>query len=339
MIVLVTGTAGFIGYHTAERLIARGDMVVGVDVVDPYYDVRLKEARLDRLRRHGDRFVEARIDIADHQALAAVFDRHRPARAINLAAQAGVRYSVENPGAYVHANLVGFVAVLEACRAHKVEHLVYASTSSVYGANTTKPFSENQGTGHPMSLYAASKRANEVIAHSYAHLFALPCTGLRFFTVYGPWGRPDMALFKFTRAILAGEPIEVFNQGEMQRDFTYVDDIVEGVVRVLDRVPEPDPAWRADGVHPDPGASGIAPFRIYNIGRGDAVPLMAYVRTLEACLGREARIVQRPMQPGDVQATFADTSALARDTGYAPSTDIAEGVRLFVDWYRAFYGV
>lgn len=338
MKVLVTGTAGFIGYHLAERLLARGDEVVGVDIVNAYYDPALKEARLNCLRVQ-DGFVEERVDLADRAALDRTFAAHRPQRVVNLAAQAGVRYSVENPYAYVDSNLVGFVNVLENCRQHAVEHLVYAATSSVYGANATMPFLESDGVAHPMSLYAATKRANEVMAHSYSHLFKLPTTGLRFFTVYGPWGRPDMALFKFTKAILAGEPIPVFNKGDMKRDFTYVDDIVEGIVRVLDRVPVADPAWDPNDRQPAADRSGIAPFRLYNIGRGAPVDLMDYIRTLEEKLGRKAELNLLPMQPGDVAATFADTSSLERDVGYKPSTPVDIGVGRFVDWYRDYYGV
>jgi len=338
MTILVTGAAGFIGYHTAEALLARGETVVGLDIVNDYYDPALKEARLARLARRSG-FVEMRVDVADRPALEDVFARHRPRGVIHLAAQAGVRYSVSNPHAYAGSNLVGFLNILECSRQARVEHLVYASTSSVYGANAALPFSEQHGVGHPMSLYAATKRANEVMAHSYAHLYGLPCTGLRFFTVYGPWGRPDMALFKFTRAILSGEAIDVYNNGDMRRDFTYIDDIVEGVVRVFDRPARPDPAWDAASPHPDPSSSGIAPFRIYNIGRGSAVPLMDFIRVLEEKLGRRAICNMLPMQPGDVAATFADTSALARDTGYAPSTSVETGVGRFVDWYREYYGV
>ncbi len=338
MSILVTGTAGFIGYHVAEALLARGDRVTGVDVVNDYYDVRLKEARLARLKS-DTRFTEIRIDIADRGALDAAFARSNPTTVIHLAAQAGVRYSVENPRAYVDSNLVGFANVLECCRAARVRHLVYASTSSVYGANRSMPFAETQGVGHPLSLYAASKRANEVMAHSYSHLYGLPTTGLRFFTVYGPWGRPDMALFRFTKAILAGEPIDVYNEGDMTRDFTYIADIAEGVVRVSDKPPAPDASWSAEGPHPDPDRSGVAPFRIYNIGRGQPLQLMEFVRTLETCLGRSAVLNRLPMQPGDVAATFADTTALARDVGYEPSTSVQVGVARFVEWYREFYGV
>ncbi|MGC2855051.1 NAD-dependent epimerase [Novispirillum sp. DQ9] len=336
MTILVTGSAGFIGSHTAQRLLDRGETVVGVDVVNDYYDVTLKEDRLKRLRAN-DRFIEARIDIADRAALEAVFAEHRPTRVVNLAAQAGVRYSVENPAAYVQANLVGFANVLECCRQGGVEHLVYASTSSVYGANSAMPFTEGDGVAHPMSLYAATKRANEVMAHSYSHLFSLPTTGLRFFTVYGPWGRPDMALFKFTKAILEGRPIDVYNNGDMQRDFTYIDDIVEGVVRLLFHTAQANPDWRPDERHPDPASSGIAPFRVYNIGRGKPVQLMEYVRTLEAKLGRTAQINLMPMQAGDVSATFADTSALRDAVGYQPATSVEEGVGRFVDWYLSYY--
>ncbi|TVQ35369.1 MAG: NAD-dependent epimerase [Geminicoccaceae bacterium] len=338
MTTLVTGTAGFIGYHTAERLLARGEPVVGVDVVNAYYDPSLKEARLQRLAAKAG-FSEARIDIADAAALTAIFAAHRPKRVIHLAAQAGVRYSVENPGAYIDSNLVGFANILEGCRHHGVEHLTYASTSSVYGANQDMPFSERHGVGHPLSLYAATKRANELMAHTYAHLYALPCTGLRFFTVYGPWGRPDMALFKFTKAILQGQPIEVYNHGQMQRDFTYIDDIVEGVIRASDQAAEVEAAWDASVPHPDPSRSGVAPYRIFNIGRGAPVQLMAYIETLEAKLGKQATYHMLPMQQGDVSATFADTSALDAAVGYRPSTPIEVGVGRFVDWYRAYYAV
>lgn len=338
MKILVTGTAGFIGFHTAQALMARGDEVIGVDCVNDYYDVRLKESRLALLKANPA-FTEARLDISDRDALTAVFASHRPQRVINLAAQAGVRYSVQNPHAYVDSNLVGFLNILECCRHYQVEHLTYASTSSVYGSNETMPFRESDGVGHQMSLYAATKRANELMAHTYSHLFGVPTTGLRFFTVYGPWGRPDMALFKFTKAILEGKPIEVYNNGDMQRDFTYVADIVEGVVRVCDRPASVDEQWTAATRHPDPGASGIGPYRVYNIGRGAPVQLMDYVRTLEARLGKTAELIMMPMQPGDVSATFADTSALERDTGYRPTTTVEHGVGAFVDWYRSYYQV
>jgi len=335
---LVTGTAGFIGFHTAQKLLARGDEVVGVDVVNAYYDPKLKEARLAILRENPG-FTEVRADIADHARMEAAFTAHKPQRVINLAAQAGVRYSVENPHAYVDSNLVGFLNILECCRHHGIEHLVYASTSSVYGANAAMPFQETQGVGHPMSLYAATKRANEVMAHSYSHLFNLPTTGLRFFTVYGPWGRPDMALFKFTKAMLEGRPIDVYNNGDMKRDFTYIDDIVEGVVRTSDRIPTPDPDWTPATAHPDPDRSGIAPFRVYNIGNGAPVQLMDFIRTLEKELGRTAEFNMMPMQPGDVSATYADTGALEADVGYRPSTPVETGVARFVAWYRDYYGV
>lgn len=335
MKVLVTGSAGFIGSALALRLLERGDEVIGIDNLTPYYDVRLKEARLERTRAFPG-FTDLRLDIEDGEALAAAFAEHRPERVVNLAAQAGVRYSLDNPLAYVHTNLVGFAHILEACRHQGVEHLVYASSSSVYGANTTMPFSVHHNVDHPLSLYAASKKANELMAHTYSHLYGLPTTGLRFFTVYGPWGRPDMALFKFTRAILAGEPIEVFNHGRHRRDFTYIDDIVEGVIRVLDQAPEGNPQWSSD--QPDP-ANSRAPYRLYNIGNQQPVELMDYIRELERALGRRAEMRLLPLQPGDVPDTFADVSDLARDTGYRPATPVSEGVGRFVDWYREFYGV
>jgi UDP-glucuronate 4-epimerase len=339
MTILVTGTAGFIGYHTAEHLIASEQQVIGVDVVNNYYDPTLKEARLEKLRRHGHSFIEHRINIADSSALMDVFNRHSPRIVINLAAQAGVRYSSENPRAYAESNLSGFFNILEACRIHAVDHLVYASTSSVYGANSTMPFTETQGISHPKSLYAATKRANEVLAHSYSHMFGLPTTGVRFFTVYGPWGRPDMALFRFTKAMLAGEPIEVYNYGEMQRDFTYIDDVVEGVVRIAKAVPHPDAEWNADGRCPDPGRSGVAPFRIFNLGNGAPIPLMGLIHGLETKLGCTAEIKMMEMQVGDVPATFADTTSLFDAIAYRPSTPITTGVDRFVDWYRDYYQV
>ena len=334
MRVLVTGTAGFIGYHVAQALLERGDDVVGLDIVNDYYDVRLKEARLERLARHAG-YQHLRVDIADAAPLRAAFAEHRPERVVHLAAQAGVRYSLTHPEAYVQSNLVGFANVLECCRHGDVEHLVYASSSSVYGANTKMPFSVHDNVDHPVSLYAASKKANELMAHTYAHLYALPTTGLRFFTVYGPWGRPDMALFLFTQAILAGEPIRVFNHGRMRRDFTYVDDVTEGVVRVLDRVPAGDPAW--DGDAPDPGSSR-APYRIYNIGNHQPVELMRMIEVLEDALGVTAIKDMTDIQPGDVPATFAEIAALERDVGFRPSVSIDEGVPRFVAWYRSFYG-
>jgi len=332
---LVTGTAGFIGYHLAERLLARGDSVVGVDNVNDYYDVRLKEARLARLARHPGHTFE-KVDLADRAALTRVFREARPQVVVNLAAQAGVRYSLTNPHAYVDSNLVGFVNLLEACRHHEVEHLVYASSSSVYGANTKTPFSVHDNVDHPLSLYAASKKANELMAHTYSHLYRLPTTGLRFFTVYGPWGRPDMAMFLFTKAILEGRPIDVFNFGDMQRDFTYIDDIVEGVVHTADHVAAANPEW--SGADPDPGTSN-APYRLYNIGNNQPVQLMELIALIEEELGMEAEKNFLPMQPGDVPATFADVDDLVADVGFKPGTPLDVGVKRFVAWYREFYGV
>ena len=333
MRVLVTGAAGFIGYHVARRLLERGDTVAGLDNLNAYYDVSLKEARLARLGAlAGFRFVRA--DLADRAAMEAVFGEGRFDAVVNLAAQAGVRYSIDNPRAYVESNLVGFANVLEGARAQRTGHLVYASTSSVYGTNTALPFAETQNTDHPMSIYSATKKANESMAHAYAHLFGIPCTGLRFFTVYGPWGRPDMALFKFTKAILSGEPITLFNEGRMTRDFTYVDDIVEGVVRVVDRPAAPDPGW--DAARPRADASS-APWRLYNIGNHQRVELMRYVRALEEALGMKAKIEHLPMQAGDVAATEADVSALEAFTGFHPKTPVEEGVRRFVAWYRDYF--
>jgi UDP-glucuronate 4-epimerase len=333
--VLVTGVAGFIGFHVARRLLADGHEVVGLDNLNDYYDPGLKRARLAQLTpERAFRF--ERLDICDRPALAELFRAEAPARVVHLAAQAGVRYSLLNPHAYVEANLAGFLNVLEGCRQHRVEHLVFASSSSVYGANTKLPFSVHDNVDHPLSLYAATKKANELMAHTYAHLYGLPATGLRFFTVYGPWGRPDMALFLFTRAILEGRPIEVFNEGRMQRDFTYVDDVVEGVVRVLARPAQPDPRWSGD--HPDPGTSR-APFRIYNIGNDRPVELERYIQVLEQCLGRPARRILRPLQPGDVPATRADVDDLVRDFGYQPKTSVEEGIARFVEWYRSYHRV
>jgi UDP-glucuronate 4-epimerase len=334
MRVLVTGTAGFIGNALAKVLLERGDEVVGVDNLDPYYDVSLKEARLARLAGF-ERFTDVRADIADRGAMEALFAEHAPQRVVNLAAQAGVRYSLVNPHAYVSANLMGFINILEGCRHGGVEHLVYASSSSVYGSNTKLPFSVHDPVDHPVSLYAASKKSNEMMAHAYSHLYGIPTTGLRFFTVYGPWGRPDMALFIFTRKILAGEPIDVFNHGHHRRDFTYVDDIVEGVKRVLDTPATPDPHW--DPAHPSP-ATSRAPFRLYNIGNNDWVALARYIEVIEQCLGRSAQKNLLPMQPGDVPDTYADVDDLVRDLGYRPSTSVDEGVRRFVDWYLDYYG-
>ena len=333
--VLVTGAAGFIGYHLAERLLGEGRAVIGLDNLNPYYDVALKEARLERLQAHN-RFAFARLDLTQGPEVRALVEKERPAVLVNLAAQAGVRYSLTNPHAYVDSNLSGFLNILEACRHGDVKHLVYASTSSVYGANTKMPFSTDDPVDHPLTLYAATKRANELMAHSYSHLFNIPMTGLRFFTVYGPWGRPDMALFLFTKAILAGEPINVFAGGELERDFTYIDDIVEGVRRVIDRVPEPDLAWDATTSGP---ADSAAPFRVYNIGGGRPVKVSRFIEVLEGVLGRKAERRILPMQPGDVVATRADIEALRRDTGFAPTIPIEEGVPRFVRWYRDFYGV
>jgi UDP-glucuronate 4-epimerase len=335
MTILVTGAAGFIGFHLARRLLRQGRPVVGLDNLDPYYDVTLKQARLAEIE-HLPGFAFARADLADADALAALFRRHEFAMVINLAAQAGVRHSLEDPHAYVRSNVAGFLNILEACRHHGVRHLLYASSSSVYGAVTKMPYSVHQNADHPLSLYGASKKANELMAHAYSHLFGLPATGVRFFTVYGPWGRPDMALFLFTRAILAGAPIQVFNHGQMERDFTYIDDIVEAVARLADRVPAPDPRW--NGEAPDP-ASSAAPYRLYNIGNNQPVPLMRLIEILEDCLGRKAVKQLLPMQPGDVPATYADVDDLARDVDFAPRTPIEVGVERFVRWYREFYKV
>ena len=335
MKILVTGAAGFIGSALSERLLARGDEVIGLDNLNDYYDVSLKEARLARLQgQPGFTFIKAGLE--DREAVNDLFRTHQPQRVVNLAAQAGVRYSLENPLAYIDANIVGFTNILEGCRNHGVEHLVYASSSSVYGANTRMPFSVHDNVDHPVSLYAASKKANELMAHTYSHLFNLPTTGLRFFTVYGPWGRPDMALFMFTKAILAGKPIDVFNYGKHRRDFTYIDDIVEGVIRTLDNVAQPNPAWSGD--QPDPGTSR-APYRIYNIGSNRPVELLRYIEVLEECLGKKAEKNLLPLQPGDVPDTYADVDALVEDVGYRPSTPVEEGVRRFVDWYRGHYKV
>ena len=335
MRVLITGAAGFIGSTLAHRLLDRGDVVLGYDNLNDYYDVRLKEARLARLAwREGFEFVRASLE--DRAALDAAFAAFKPDRVVNLAAQAGVRYSLENPRAYIDANIVGFLNVLECCRHSGVEHLVYASSSSVYGANRKLPFAVEDSVDHPVSLYAASKKANELMAHTYSHLFGLPTTGLRFFTVYGPWGRPDMALFLFTRKILAGEPIDVFNYGQHTRDFTYIDDIVEGVIRTLDRVPGPDPDF--DPLQPTP-ASSLAPYRVYNIGNHQPVQLGRYIELIEQALGKTAIKNLLPLQPGDVPDTAAEVSALMRDTGYQPGTPVDVGVERFVRWYREFYQV
>jgi len=334
MHVLVTGAAGFIGFHLSKRLLARGDRVTGIDNLNDYYDPSLKEARLALLRKEAG-FSFLRHDIADRAAMAGLFAGERFDCVVNLAAQAGVRYSLVNPHAYVDANVTGFLNILEGVR-HHGGHLVFASSSSVYGGNTRLPFRETDSVDHPVSLYAATKRANELMAHSYAHLFGVRATGLRFFTVYGPWGRPDMALFLFTKGILAGEPIPVFNEGKMVRDFTYIDDIVEGVVRVIDHPAEPDPAWRSDAPSP---ATSKAPWRIFNIGNNNRVELMSYIRAVETVLGRPAKLNLMPMQAGDVQATEADTSLLSAAVGFKPSTPVEEGVRRFVDWYCDYYRV
>jgi UDP-glucuronate 4-epimerase len=333
MKVLVTGAAGFIGLHVCERLLARGDEVVGIDNLNDYYDVRLKEARLARLAPHaGFRFV--RLDIADRAGMADLFAREKPQRVVHLAAQAGVRYSLKNPHAYADSNLVGFVNVLEGCRHAACEHLVFASSSSVYGGNVRMPFSEHDNVDHPVSLYAATKKANELMAHTYSHLYGLPATGLRFFTVYGPWGRPDMALYLFTKAMLAGEPIELFNEGRMVRDFTYIDDVAEGVLRVLDRAPAPDAGF--DRQAPDP-ATSWAPWRVFNIGNHQPVELMSYVEALEEALNVRAKKKLLPLQDGDVLATHADTADLRAATGFQPATAVKEGVARYVAWYRAYY--
>jgi UDP-glucuronate 4-epimerase len=335
MRILITGAAGFIGAALAHQLLDRGDEVLGYDNLNDYYDVRLKQARLDRLLlRDGFRFVKASLE--DRDALETAFDDFAPERVVNLAAQAGVRYSLENPRAYIDANIVGFLNVLEACRSRAIGHLVYASSSSVYGGNRKLPFSVDDSVDHPLSLYAASKKSNELMAHTYSHLFGLPTTGLRFFTVYGPWGRPDMALFLFTRNILAGEPIDVFNFGQHTRDFTYIDDIVEGVVRTLDQPPGPDPQF--DPLHPTP-ASSQAPYRVYNIGNHRPVALSRYIELIEEATGRKAQKRLLPLQPGDVPDTSADVDALMRDTGYSPQTPVETGVARFVQWYREFYGI
>ncbi len=334
MKVLVTGTAGFIGNHLSLRLLERGDEVIGVDNHNDYYDVNLKLARLDRIKDHPN-YTHIKADIADKENMEKVFKQHQPQRVVNLAAQAGVRYSIENPHAYIDSNIVGFTNILEGCRHNGVEHLVYASSSSVYGANESMPFSVHDNVDHPLSLYAASKKANELMAHTYSHLYNLPTTGLRFFTVYGPWGRPDMALFLFTKAILAGEPIKVFNYGKHRRDFTYVDDIVEGVIRTLDNIAAPNPEWT--GEKPDSGTSK-APWRVYNIGNQSPVELLKYIEVLEQKLGKKAEKELLPLQPGDVPDTYADVQALVDDVGYKPETPIEKGIENFVEWYQSYYG-
>lgn len=335
MRILVTGVAGFIGFHVSQHLLARGDTVVGLDSVNNYYDVRLKEDRLALLSGQ-ERFRFHRLDLADRAGMAEVFDKEQPERVIHLAAQAGVRYSITNPHAYIDSNLVGFLHILEGCRHNGVQHLVYASSSSVYGANTKMPFSIHDNIDHPVSLYAASKKANELMAHTYSHLYGLPTTGLRFFTVYGPWGRPDMALFIFTKAILQGQPIDVYNYGKMRRDFTYIDDIVEGIVRVHDHLPQPNPEW--SGLDPDPGTSK-AQYRVYNIGNNKPVELMEFIEVLENCLGKKAEKNLLPMQPGDVPETCANVDDLMRDVGFRPDTPVTTGIARFVEWYRSYYKV
>jgi UDP-glucuronate 4-epimerase len=332
--VLVTGAAGFIGFHLAARLLADGQTVVGLDNLNDYYDPALKVARLAQLEAH-ERFTFARLDLADRPGMQNLFSDHSFSSVVHLAAQAGVRYSIENPYSYVDSNLVGHLHILEGCRHGGVEHLVYASSSSVYGANTAMPFSVHDNVDHPLSLYAATKKANELMAHTYSYLYKLPTTGLRFFTVYGPWGRPDMALFKFTRRILAGEPIDVFNYGKHRRDFTYIDDIVEGIVRVMASRPQPNPEWSGDS--PDP-ATSKAPWRVYNIGNNRPVELLRYIEVIEECLGRTAEKNLLPLQPGDVPDTYADVDALAEDVGYKPDTPIEVGIRRFIDWYQSYYG-
>ncbi len=331
---LVTGAAGFIGFHTSKALLDRGDEVIGFDNLNSYYDVRLKQARLKQLEgRNGFSF--HKLDLVNRKGIEELFATTRPQRVIHLAAQAGVRYSLENPHAYIDSNIVGTLTVLEGCRHNGVEHLVFASSSSVYGANTALPFSVHQNVDHPLSLYAASKKANELMAHTYAHLYRLPVTGLRFFTVYGPWGRPDMALFLFTRKILAGEPIDVFNEGHHARDFTYIDDIVEGVLRTADKVATPNPDWSGDD--PDPATSN-APYRLYNIGNNNPVDLMHFIACIEKALGREAKKNFLPLQPGDVPKTYANVDALVADVGFKPATPIEDGIAKFIAWYRSYYG-
>ena len=333
--VLVTGAAGFIGFQLSRRLLNDGVRVTGVDNLNPYYDVQLKQDRLDQIAS-DDKFTFVNLDLVDRTALEDLFDRNNFDVVVNLAAQAGVRYSLTNPQAYVDSNLVGFVNILECCRHHQVKHLVFASSSSVYGANTNMPFSIHHNVDHPVSLYAATKKANELMAHTYSHLYGLCCTGLRFFTVYGPWGRPDMALFLFTKAISEGKPIKVFNHGKMQRDFTYIDDIIEGVVRVMAHLPEANPAWRGD--NPDPGTS-YAPYKIYNIGNNNPVQLLEFIEEIERALGKEAQKEFLDLQPGDVPATYADVDDLMQDVGFKPETSIATGIRRFIDWYRDYYAV
>jgi len=335
MKVLVTGSAGFIGNNLSQQLLDRGDQVIGIDNLNNYYDVTLKEARLAKIVDH-ENFTEARISLEDRDAVAELFKTHKPDRVVNLAAQAGVRYSLENPHAYIDTNIVGFINILEACRHNDVEHLVYASSSSVYGANTNMPFSVHNNVDHPVSLYAATKKSNELMAHTYSHLYQIPTTGLRFFTVYGPWGRPDMALFLFTKNILADKPIDVFNYGNHRRDFTYIDDIVEGVIRTLDKVPSSNETWSGD--NPDP-ATSKAPYRLYNIGNNQPVELRHYIEVLEECLGKKAIQNLLPLQLGDVPDTYADVDALVQDVDYKPQTKVEDGIANFVKWYKDYYSV
>ncbi|MDR6350268.1 NAD-dependent epimerase [Pantoea sp. SORGH_AS_0659] len=330
---LVTGAAGFIGFHVSQRLLAAGHQVVGIDNLNDYYDVSLKQARLDQNTKHPD-FIFVKMDLADRQAISSLFAEHAFERVIHLGAQAGVRYSIENPHAYAEANLIGHLNILEGCRHHKIGHLLYASSSSVYGLNRKMPFSTDDSVDHPVSLYAATKKANELMSHTYSHLYQLPTTGLRFFTVYGPWGRPDMALFKFTRAMLAGEQIDVYNNGQMTRDFTYIDDIAEAIVRLQDVIPQPDEKWTVEAGSP---ASSSAPYRVYNIGNSQPTSLMTYIESLEKALGIEAKKNMLPMQPGDVLGTSADTQPLYDAINFRPQTSVEQGVQHFVDWYRRFY--
>ena len=331
--ILVTGAAGFIGFHLSQRFLDAGDTVVGIDNLNDYYDVSLKKSRLAQLENHR-RFRFIRMDIADREGISALFKKEAFELVVHLAAQAGVRYSIVNPYAYIDSNLVGFINILEGCRQQKVQHLVFASSSSVYGANTLMPFSVHHNVDHPLSLYAATKKANELMAHTYASLYNLPCTGLRFFTVYGPWGRPDMALFLFTKAILEDQPIDVYNQGNMKRDFTYIDDIIEGVYRVAAKIPAPNPKWQGD--HPDP-ATSFAPYKIYNIGNNHPVELIYFIETLEKNLHKKAKKIFLPMQPGDVPATCADVDDLMADVGFKPATSIEEGIKKFLSWYKDYY--
>jgi len=335
MKVLITGTAGFIGNNLAQRLLERGDEVIGIDNLNDYYDVSLKEARLAKIKDHKN-FTEVRISIEDRDAMQETFSKHKPHRVVNLAAQAGVRYSLINPYSYIDSNIMGFMNILEGCRHNNVEHLVYASSSSVYGANENMPFSVHHNVDHPVSLYAATKKSNELMAHTYSHLYDIPTTGLRFFTVYGPWGRPDMALFMFTKNIIEGKPIDVFNHGKHRRDFTYIDDIVEGVIRTLDNVAQPNESW--SGETPDT-ATSKSPYRIYNIGNNEPVELMRYIEVIEECIGKKAEKNFLPLQPGDVPATYANIDALMKDVNFKPSTSIEEGIANFVSWYRNYYQI